>query len=419
LINIYRPHNLYCMLLLPLRRLIAPLALLTAAWLLREQLSLLKPAYRQLLDWLPYAGLGLALLLCYFYNRARLFTLTSGLLLAYWLIDTQLQSRLTEPQPLFVYSMLVLGLPLTALLLLLLPERGLRNRYGLGVVLLIPLQLCMAWLLWNYFPDTVAVLEKSMAVMPFGGRYYLPHMAGTLFLLGLVAGLYVLCRYDSEHAAVLLAALLFAFFTFAFLREARISATLFGAASIALLISLVRSSYDMAYYDELTGLRGRRALNEHLRGLSGRYTIAMLDVDHFKRFNDQYGHEAGDEVLKMVSKQIARVRGGGKAYRYGGEEFSIVFPGRELEQCLPHLEDVRSAVEDYEMSLRDRDTRPRSRQAGCRQRGTRGMPPTISVTVSIGAAEPDERHTDSEQVLKAADMALYKAKKKGRNCVVP
>src|SRR5688500_11729736 len=137
--------------LLPLRRLLVPLVLLCGAWLLREQLSLLKPAYRQLLDWLPYAGFGLALLLCFFYNRARLFTLAFGLLLAYWLIDSQLQSRLAEPRPLFIYSMLVLALPLTALLLLLLPERGLRNRYGLSIVLLIPLQLCIAWVLWNYF----------------------------------------------------------------------------------------------------------------------------------------------------------------------------------------------------------------------------------------------------------------------------
>src|SRR5574339_155898 len=122
------------MLLLPLRRLMVPLVLLCGAWLLRDQLSLLKPVYRQLLDWLPYAGFGLVLLACFLYNRARLFTLAFALALAYWLIDTQLQSRLAEPQPLFVYSMLVLALPLTALLLLVLPERGLRNRYGLGVL---------------------------------------------------------------------------------------------------------------------------------------------------------------------------------------------------------------------------------------------------------------------------------------------
>lgn len=403
--------------LLPLRRLTVPLVLLIGAWLLRERLSLIAPPYRQLLDWLPYTGFILALLLCFFYNRARLFTLALALLAVYWLVDTQLQSRLAEPKPLFVYSMLVLAVPLTTLLLLLLPERGLRNRYGLAVVAAVPLQLCIGWLLWRYFPDTAVALRNAMPVLPFGGRYYLPHAAAALFLLNLAGGVYVLCRYDSEHAAALLGALLFVFVTFAFFKEARISAAMFGAAGIALIISLVRSSYDMAYYDDLTGLRGRRALNERLRGLGGRYTIAMLDVDHFKQFNDNYGHEAGDEVLRMVARQIARVRGGGRPYRYGGEEFCIVFPGRELEQCLPHLEDLREAVEDYEMSLRDRNTRPRSARAGRNQRGTRGAARTVSVTVSIGVAEQDARHENPEQVLKAADSALYKAKKKGRNCV--
>jgi diguanylate cyclase (GGDEF)-like protein len=404
--------------LLPLRRLFVPLILLIGAWLSREQVLLLKPAYRQLLDWLPYTGLGLVMLLSFFYNRARLFTLACALLLAYWLIETQLQSRLVEARPMFVYTTLVLALPLTALLLLLLPERGLRNRYGLAVVVIAPLQLGVGWLLWNYFPDAVSALRNALPVLPFGGRYYLPHGAAAAFLLAFAAGFYALCRQDSEHAAAVLGALLFAAFTFAFFRENRISTVMFGAAGIALIVSLVRSSYDMAYYDDLTGLRGRRALNERLRGLGGRYVIAMLDVDHFKRFNDDYGHEAGDEVLRMVAKRIAGVRGGGRAYRYGGEEFCIVFPGKEPEQCLPHLEDLRESVEDYEMVLRDRKTRPRSKQAGQRQRGTRGATETVSVTVSIGVAGLDERHETPEQVLKAADMALYKAKKKGRNCVV-
>jgi diguanylate cyclase (GGDEF)-like protein len=404
--------------LLPLRRLFVPLVLLIGAWLSREQLLLLKPAYRQLLDWLPYTGLGLVMLLCFFYNRARLFTLAYALLLAYWLIETQLQSRLAEARPTFVYTMLVLALPLTALLLLLLPERGLRNRYGLAVVVIAPLQLGAGWLLWNYFPDAVTALRNALPVLPFGGRYYLPHGAAAAFLLAFAAGIYALFRQDSEHAAAVLGALLFAAFTFAFFRETRISTVMFGAAGIALIVSLVRSSYDMAYYDDLTGLRGRRALNERLRGLGGRYVIAMLDVDHFKRFNDDYGHEAGDEVLRMVAKRIAGVRGGGRAYRYGGEEFCIVFPGKEQQQCLPHLEDLREAVEDYEMVLRDRKTRPRSKQAGQRQRGTRGAAETVSVTVSIGVAGQDGGHSNPEQVLKVADMALYKAKKKGRNCIV-
>src|SRR2546425_6328967 len=75
----------------------------------------------------------------------------------------------------------------------------------------------------------------------------------------------------------------------------------------------------MAYQDSLTGLPARRALNEALLRLGGHYTVAMLDVDHFKRINDHHGHDVGDQVLKMIAAKLAQVTGGGKAYRYGGE----------------------------------------------------------------------------------------------------
>ncbi|HEY3486508.1 MAG TPA: GGDEF domain-containing protein [Gammaproteobacteria bacterium] len=403
--------------LYPLRRLIVPSLLLISAFLLKAELPDMKPAYHALLDRLPYLTLGLAMVLCIFYNRARLFSLALTLLLAYWLIDTQLQSRLAEPRPLFIYSMLAMALPLTVFLLLVFPERGLRNRYGFALILLAPVQLLGAWMLWNYFPDAVLAVKNTLKVLPFGGRYYLPHIVAACFMVCSAAGFYMLCRYDSEHAAALLGTLLFVFVTLAFFKEARISAVMFGVAGLNLIISLVRSSYDMAYYDDLTGLRGRRALNERLRGLAGNYTVAMLDVDHFKQFNDNYGHEAGDEVLKMVATHINQVRGGGRAYRYGGEEFCIIFDGKTMDACLPHLEAVRATVEAYALSLRDRKTRPRSRTTGQQQRGTRSKPEMVSVTVSIGAATCAD-HEDPQEVIQAADAALYKAKKKGRNRVV-
>jgi len=72
-----------------------------------------------------------------------------------------------------------------------------------------------------------------------------------------------------------------------------------------------------------------------------RYVIAMLDVDHFKSFNDTYGHDVGDQVLKMVAAKINGVKGGGKPFRYGGEEFTVIFPRRRLAEAIPHLEEVR------------------------------------------------------------------------------
>ncbi|MER3423211.1 MAG: GGDEF domain-containing protein, partial [Nitrospiraceae bacterium] len=79
----------------------------------------------------------------------------------------------------------------------------------------------------------------------------------------------------------------------------------FAAAGLVLTLAVLQTSYAMAYHDDLTGLPGRRALNETLLKLSGRYTIAMVDVDHFKTFNDQYGHDVGDQVLRMVASHVA------------------------------------------------------------------------------------------------------------------
>src|SRR5207302_1408861 len=94
-------------------------------------------------------------------------------------------------------------------------------------------------------------------------------------------------------------------------------------ATPALTAALVEASYHMAYQDSLTGLPARRALNEALLRLGGHYSVAMIDVDHFKRINDRHGHDVGDQVLRIIAAKLAQVPGGGKAYRYGGEEFAV------------------------------------------------------------------------------------------------
>jgi diguanylate cyclase (GGDEF)-like protein len=191
------------------------------------------------------------------------------------------------------------------------------------------------------------------------------------------------------------------------------------AGALIITMSVLRDSYNMAFCDDLTGIPSRRSLNESLQGLGRRYTIAMLDVDHFKRFNDTYGHDVGDQVLKMVARKMADVGGGGKAYRYGGEEFTIIFSGRRAGDALPHLEELRKTIAGYRLALRGSE-RPTDQRQGKQKRGTRagrGEGAYASVTVSIGVAESDDGLNSAEEVMKAADKALYKAKNKGRNQV--
>lgn len=188
-----------------------------------------------------------------------------------------------------------------------------------------------------------------------------------------------------------------------------------AAAGAILLVALLQESHRLAFRDELTGLPGRRALDERLHNLGSKYAIAMIDIDHFKKFNDTHGHDIGDQVLKLVAARLAEV-GDGTAYRYGGEEFAVVFADSTTEKAMPQMEVMRASIEGYHMTLR-RPDRPRNPGKGTVLRHTQPPGQSLSVTISAGLAQPDERNTTSTTVLKAADQALYRAKQAGRNRV--
>jgi diguanylate cyclase (GGDEF)-like protein len=188
----------------------------------------------------------------------------------------------------------------------------------------------------------------------------------------------------------------------------------FTSGALILAVAVIEASYHQVYEDALTELPGRRALNEELPRLGDQYVVAMVDVDHFKRFNDTFGHDVGDHVLRMVAAKLATVQGGGRSYRYGGEEFAILFPGRSIAEVLPALNEVREAVADTGFTVRRR-LRPRKKPDAPRtSRSTRSQ---VSITISIGAAAAGGRLKRPEQVIQAADKALYQAKESGRNRV--
>jgi diguanylate cyclase (GGDEF)-like protein len=187
----------------------------------------------------------------------------------------------------------------------------------------------------------------------------------------------------------------------------------FMAAGMILVITTIEASFAMAYIDELTGLPGRRSLNEMLLNLGKKYTIAMIDVDRFKKFNDTYGHKTGDQALKMIALRLGEISGGARTFRYGGEEFTAIFAGKSVEDAVAHVEGFRKAIETTPFTVRGRERRTRSRNSRGKQGGvTRKQ---VKVTVSIGLACPDGTAADPQKVIKAADKKLYKAKKGGRN----
>ncbi len=187
----------------------------------------------------------------------------------------------------------------------------------------------------------------------------------------------------------------------------------FATTGLILTIAVIESSYSMAYQDGLTGLPSRRALNQAMMRLGGTFTIAMVDVDHFKKFNDEHGHDVGDQVLRKVARELTQVTGGGKAFRYGGEEFAVLYPRKRKNQVYPHLERLRMRIANSNFTLRSTNRPPRKPKHPVPPEN----PKRLSITVSIGAAQREDHYDKPEDVIRRADEALYTAKEAGRNRV--
>jgi len=168
----------------------------------------------------------------------------------------------------------------------------------------------------------------------------------------------------------------------------------------------LRESRGLAITDPLTELYNRRYLwellgRELLKSRRNRTPIATIlaDIDHFKRFNDTWGHEAGDLVLKRVADVIREnVRGSDIGCRYGGEELAVILPETTLEVAVERAERIRHGIAALHLEY--------------------GGRPLAAVTSSFGVAVYPQHAGDAEALLRAADEALYEAKKAGRNRVV-
>lgn len=188
----------------------------------------------------------------------------------------------------------------------------------------------------------------------------------------------------------------------------------YSAAFLTFIIALFETSYSLAYRDTLTGLLSRRAMEQEFLRLGNKYAVAMLDLDLFKRINDTYGHKVGDDVLRMVAAIIEKNVVGGKAFRYGGEEFVVIYPKKSAKEIAAQLDKIRICIEKRPLVLRSAN-RPKKKPK--RKIYTKINPETVRVTVSIGIADKKEGAVSAIEVIEAADKALYRAKKNGRNCV--
>ena len=365
------------------------------------------------LPYIPFLIFAGAFMMGVFFKRHRVAMLSALIATAFWVTQNITSAPELHPHADITVALLGILIPLNIAGFALIKDHQLLSLQGLISSAVLLLQFLLGyWLIENFADSFSNGLLFSPAFFDDGVLASLPLSVLIAFIVGLITLVILVCRKGAVFEISFLGsiiAMFFYFYTGEFTPVITIYASLAG---LILLWGLIQNSYLIAYIDELTELPGRRALNETLARLSGKYTIAMLDIDHFKTFNDKHGHDVGDQVLRMVASKINNVKGGGKAFRYGGEEFAVVFASKDSKAAFPYLSNIRETIDATRMVLRHKD-RPEKRPNPL---PPRRMPwQEVHVTISIGVAHSSDELTNTDQVLKAADEALYKSKEKGRN----
>ena len=317
------------------------------------------------------------------------------------------------------FEAVALLIPLDFALLTLIPERAMERSHLLAMGAVLFFETTFVLIFSRPDQPQIGLLHFSL-VHPYHLR--LPQPALLMFMASLALLLVRLLRFRRIIDHGMFWSLLAACFGLEAGAISRAGTTYFAISGLILASSIVENSYSLAYRDELTGLGSRRAFNDALLRLRPPYAVAAVDIDHFKSINDTYGHDTGDQVLRLVASRIAAVSGGGQPYRVGGEEFTILFPARTAKAIFDHLELLRMNIESCSFRLRggeDRRKTPREtdRRAPAARKAkgvSRPLSGALSMTVSIGIAE-SRAGMSVDQVIAEADKALYSAKQGGRN----
>jgi diguanylate cyclase (GGDEF)-like protein len=307
-----------------------------------------------------------------------------------------------------MFNAVALLLPLNLLALSLITER--RLLISREIVRLVLVLLQVFFVSWVGLPENEAI-AASLESPFFDPRYtaWTPLAQPALVSFGAALALQAtrFAAYRNPVDRGFFWALVSAFIALHGTRAGWSPTNFLATAGLVLIIAAYAELYRSTYYDELTGLGGRVALEQALFNLGSRYAIALIDIDHLKHINATHGYPAGDQALRMVATKIVAMPGEGKTFRDDRNKFVVVFPGKPVTDVALHLEALRKAVESSPVT-------PPVRRRLFRKPD---VPASIAVTVSVGMAERDERRTTPEQVVKSADVALARAKSLGGNQV--
>lgn len=362
------------------------------------------------MHWTPYLAMGIAALISLQFGRSRLFFCCLASIVFYAAVQSQ-AAYLERAASCFI---ICVGW------LLWRPDKGFSPLNGAITALEITLFSLVSWLL---IPEIEIALSPVLgdifsllyALGPAISAHYSPSQILLVAAVSVISFVRLLILPTNNQVALFVMMTGFCLII-ANSSPSFVQLVLVGLSVIFIVATLI-DSFNMAFRDELTGIPSRRAMMQYIQTLGRKYIVVMSDIDHFKKFNDTHGHDVGDQVLKLVASKLQRVTGGGKAFRFGGEEFVIIFPRKTLEEVTPHVEVLRQMIASYPIVLRSDDRPQKPPKEDAKKQSSKTKNKTVMVTCSFGLAEKTAELAQFEQVMKEADVALYAAKKAGRNCV--
>ena len=380
-------------------RILSVMLCAVLAVILSWQQHLLPADLLNLLPLLPFILLPVALLIALFSNCSKALATSLLMLCAYWLIRQYLQAPLQTMPAAQIFYLLCTVLPITVLALVWLPEPA--------TTLLLLAQL----LVTN--PSLINEASQANIASAVWG-IHLSALSGWLYSLTFACAIFSAIWQQQIYANSAAGCALILAITMGWIDVVNISAIMFTGLGLLLTINITSGLFHIGFYDELTQIGNRRALLAAAATAGNHYSLAMIDADHFKKINDRFGHDLGDQALRVIASCISKVGCGAKAFRYGGEEFCLLFKGKSQAEVADCLEQLRQAIANYDMVIRDKKARPTQRAKGEKNRGATRRHSNLRLTVSVGVVDSSAGGS-FEQLIKLADRALYRAKAGGRN----
>lgn len=383
---------------------------LVISWMLARSTSLSEKELSAIFVSLPYILAFFALVLSVWFQHSRFFYAICAILFSIIVLSSPGKTNIIA-----LRNGISLLIPIIFTILAVTEERGITSKPGLkkGICIIV-LMLFILIDSGRVNPYLAKLKPAGLMLVDNKGIQGIPRLSVFLFIVCLSILLTRFLSLSSNMDMAFVGATLGCFVILHFTEFIDILSFFSTAVFFIFIISMFEASYSLAFHDTLTGLLTRRAMEQEFLRIGNKYTLAIIDIDHFKKVNDNFGHQVGDEILKMVASTIEKYAKGGKVFRYGGEEFVVIFPRKTIKDTLVIFERIRYGIQERSFVIRS-SNRPKKKPED--KSLYKGGTNRIRVTVSIGIAEKSEDLCTSSQLVGVADKALYQAKSNGRNCI--